>query len=54
MRWVIEATPLYRAWCSAVVTGLVTWASAVSVVYLVAVGALGLVVSRRLDKILLH
>lgn len=57
VRWVIEATPLYRGvvLCRELTTGLVTWASAVSVVYLVAVGALGLwVVSRRLDKILLH
>lgn len=57
VRWVIEATPLYRGvvLCRELTTGLVTWASAVSVVYLVVVGALGLwVVSRRLDKILLH
>jgi lipooligosaccharide transport system permease protein len=56
LRWVIEATPLYRGvvLCRELVTGAVSLSSAVSVVYLVAMGAIGLwVVSRRLERLLL-
>ena len=52
LRWVVEATPLYRGvvLCRELTTGAVTWASAVSVVYLVVMGLIGLlVVRRRLD-----
>ncbi len=56
LRWVVEATPLYRGvvLCRELTTGSVTAASAVSVVYLVVMGLLGLmVVRRRLDALLL-
>ncbi|GAA1161515.1 ABC transporter permease [Nocardioides aquiterrae] len=56
VRWVVEITPLYRGvvLCRELTTGAVTWASAVSVAYLVAMGVVGLlVVRRRLDKLLL-
>ena len=56
LRWVVEATPLYRGvvLCRELTTGSVTAASAVSVVYLVVMGLLGLmVVRRRLDTLLL-
>jgi lipooligosaccharide transport system permease protein len=56
LRWVVEATPLYRGvvLCRELTTGVVTWGSAVSVVYLVAMGVVGLlVVRRRLDRLLL-
>jgi lipooligosaccharide transport system permease protein len=56
LRWVVEATPLYRGvvLCRELTTGAVSWSSAVSVVYLVAMGSIGLwVVSRRLHKLLL-
>ncbi|MDQ6936064.1 MAG: ABC transporter permease, partial [Actinomycetota bacterium] len=56
VRWVVEVTPLYRGvvLVRELTTGLVTWASAVSVVYLVAMGLVGLaIVGRRLDKLLL-
>ena len=55
VRWVVEATPLYRGvvLCRELTTGALSWASAVSVVYLVAMGLIGLmVVRRRLDKLL--
>ena len=55
-RWVVEVTPLYRGvvLCRELTTGAVSWASAVSVVYLVAMGVVGLlIVRRRLDKLLL-
>lgn len=55
-RWIVEATPLYRGvvLCRELTTGSVTWASAVSVVYLVAMGVLGaMLVRRRLDRLLL-
>jgi lipooligosaccharide transport system permease protein len=40
--------------CRELTTGAVSWASAVSVAYLVAMGVVGLlVVRRRLDKLLL-
>ena len=56
LRWVVEATPLYRGvvLCRELTTGALSWGSAVSVVYLVAMGLLGLVfVRRRLDGLLL-
>jgi lipooligosaccharide transport system permease protein len=56
LRWVVEATPLYRGvvLCRELTTGIVTWESAVSVVYLLAMGVAGLVVvRRRLDTLLL-
>jgi lipooligosaccharide transport system permease protein len=56
LRWVVEVTPLYRGvvLCRELTTGHLTSASAISVVYLVAMGAVGLsVVSRRLEKLLL-
>ena len=52
----VEATPLYRGvvLCRELTTGALSWDSAVSVVYLVAMGLIGLmVVRRRLDKLLL-
>ena len=56
VRWVVECTPLYRGvvLCRELTTGALSWASAVSVVYLVAMGLIGLlIVRRRLDKLLL-
>ena len=56
LRWVVEATPLYRGvvLCRELTTGVVTSASLLSVAYLVALGLLGLVVvRRRLDALLL-
>lgn len=56
LAWVVEVTPLYRGvvLCRELTTGHVTWASAVSVVYLLALGMIGMrVVSRRLGKLLL-
>lgn len=56
LRWVVEATPLYRGvvLCRELCTGSVTAASVVSVGYLVVMGVLGLlVVRRRLDRLLL-
>ena len=56
VRWVVELTPLYRGvvLCRELTTGALSWASAVSVVYLVAMGLIGLVVvRRRLTKLLL-
>ena len=56
VRWVVEATPLYRGvvLCRELTTGTLSWASLVSVVYLVVMGVVGLlVVRRRLDKLLL-
>src|SRR4051794_10905348 len=55
LRWVVEVTPLYRgvALVRELTTGVITWASAVSVVYLVVMGLIGLViVRRRLDTLL--
>jgi len=55
VRWIVEATPLYRGvvLCRELTTGVLTWASAVSVVYLVVMGLIGLaVVRRRLDSLL--
>jgi lipooligosaccharide transport system permease protein len=56
VRWIVELTPLYRGvvLCRELTTGALSWGSAVSVVYLVAMGVGGLlVVGRRLDKLLL-
>ena len=56
VQWIVEATPLYRGvvLVRELTTGVVTWESAVSVVYLVAMGLIGLaIVGRRLDKLLL-
>ena len=56
LQWVVEVTPLYRGvvLCRELTTGSLTWASAVSVVYLTAMGLAGLaVVRRRLDTLLL-
>jgi lipooligosaccharide transport system permease protein len=56
LRWVIEVTPLYRGvvLCRELTTGILTWESAVSVVYLAVMGLLGLMlVRRRLDSLLL-
>ncbi len=56
LRWIVEATPLYRGvvLCRELTTGVVTWESGVSVVYLAVMGMVGLVVvRRRLDKLLL-
>jgi lipooligosaccharide transport system permease protein len=56
LRWVVEATPLYRGvvLCRELTTGAISMDSAVSLVYLVAMGGVGLfVLSRRLDKLLL-
>ncbi len=56
LQWVVELTPLYRGvvLVRELTTGAVTWDSAFSVVYLVAMGVCGLlVVGRRLDRLLL-
>lgn len=55
-RWIVEVTPLYRGvvLCRELTTGALSWGSAFSVVYLVAMGLVGLmIVRRRLDKLLL-
>lgn len=55
-QWAIELTPLYRAvvLCRELVTGAVGWGSLASVLYLAAMGSLGLyVASRRLGHLLL-
>ncbi|MEP9383111.1 ABC transporter permease [Nocardioides cheoyonin] len=56
LRWIVECTPLYRGvvLCRELTTGALSWGSAVSVVYLVVMGLVGLaVVRRRLDRLLL-
>jgi lipooligosaccharide transport system permease protein len=56
VRWVVEVTPLYRGvvLIRELCTGVVTWDSAASVVYLTVMGLLGLTVAtRRLGKLLL-
>ena len=56
LRWVVEGTPLYRAVALVreLTTGSLTWASGVSVAYLLAMTVVGLaIVGRRLDKLLL-
>ena len=56
VRWVVECTPLYRGvvLCRELTTGAVSWGSLVSVVYLVVMGAIGvMIVRRRLATLLL-
>ena len=56
LRWVVECTPLYRGvvLCRELTTGALSWDSAISVVYLLVMGLVGLlVVRRRLDTLLL-
>lgn len=56
LRWVVECTPLYRGvvLCRELTTGAISWDSAISVVYLLVMGLVGLlVVRRRLDTLLL-
>ena len=56
VRWVVELTPLYRGvvLCRELTTGALSWGSAFSVAYLVAMGLVGLmIVGRRLDRLLL-
>jgi len=56
LRWVIEATPLYRGvvLCRELTTGALSMDSAISVLYLAVMGAVGLsVAARRFDKLLL-
>jgi lipooligosaccharide transport system permease protein len=56
LRWIVEATPLYRGvvLCRELTTGTPGWESVVSVVYLLVMGLIGLaIVRRRLDKLLL-
>ena len=57
MRWIVEVTPLYRGvvLCRELTTGALSWDSAISVVYLLVMGLVGLyVVSRRLGRLLLR
>jgi lipooligosaccharide transport system permease protein len=57
LRWVVEATPLYRGvvLCRELTTGAVSLDSAISVLYLLLMGGVGLLIAgRRLDKLLLH
>lgn len=54
--WIVEFTPLYRGvvLVRELCTGVLTWGSLVSVLYLIGLGLLGLaVVRRRLDRLLL-
>ncbi|MDQ4085009.1 MAG: ABC transporter permease [Actinomycetota bacterium] len=56
LQWVVEVTPLYRSvvLCRELVTGVLSWGSLASVVYLLLMGAVGLyVASGRLGKLLL-
>lgn len=56
IRWVVELTPLYRGvvLVRELSTGLVSWGSLISLVYLVALGLIGLsVASRRFGRLLL-
>ena len=56
LRWVVELTPLYRGvvLCRELTTGVLSWGSAVSVVYLLVMGTVGLLMARRrLDTLLL-
>jgi lipooligosaccharide transport system permease protein len=56
VRWLVEVTPLYRSvvLVRELCTGLLTFSSIVSVVYLLAMGLLGMaVVRRRLERLLL-
>jgi lipooligosaccharide transport system permease protein len=49
LRWVVELTPLYRGvvLCRELTTGALSWGAAVSVVYLLVMGAAGVVLARR-------
>jgi lipooligosaccharide transport system permease protein len=56
LRWVVEVSPLYRGvlLLRELTLGVVTWESAVSVVYLGVMGSVGLALAtRRLGKLLL-
>jgi lipooligosaccharide transport system permease protein len=56
VRWLVEVTPLYRGvvLMRELATGYLSWESAVSVVYLLALGLIGLaIVRRRLTTLLL-
>lgn len=56
VQWLVEVTPLYRGvvLMRELTTGLVTWESAFSVVYLIALGLAGLwLADRRMGKLLL-
>ncbi len=56
VQWLVEFTPLYRGvvLVRELTTGALTWGSAFSVAYLLAMGLAGLViVGRRLDRLLL-
>jgi lipooligosaccharide transport system permease protein len=56
LQWVVELTPLYRSvvLCRELVTGVLSWGSLVSVLYLLLMGGVGLyVASGRLGKLLL-
>ena len=56
LRWVVEFTPLYRGvvLCRELTTGALSWGALASVVYLVAMGVVGLLICRhRLAKLLL-
>jgi lipooligosaccharide transport system permease protein len=56
LQWVVEVTPLYRGvvLMRELTTGVITWESGVSVVYLVVMGLVGLsLVRRRLAALLL-
>jgi lipooligosaccharide transport system permease protein len=56
LRWVVEVTPLYRgvALVRELTTGVITLDSLWSVVYLIAMGTVGLTIaSRRFDRLLL-
>ncbi len=56
LRWIIEVTPLYRSvvLCRELTSGFLSVASAVSLVYLVVLGAAGMAAARRrLDVLLL-
>ena len=55
LRWVVEATPLYRAvdLIRAITTGAAGWIQLVDVLYLLAVFAVGLAIAgRRMEKLL--
>ncbi len=57
VQWVVQVTPLYQGvvLCRGLTTGVLTWGTAVAVVYLVALGGAGLAVaSRRFGALLLR
>lgn len=56
LRWILECTPLYRAvvLMRDLCTGVMDWGAAVSVVYMIAMTAIGLtVIQRRITKLIL-